>query len=1718
MGRKTVGLMEPGKIRFLLLLLCIISMSTAWAQEAGNCGDGIDNDGDGLIDCYDGDCSGSVDCDGFYFGGSSGTCQSTPAPGEPFTLVKVWDTDATMYPMDSRQTALVGDIDSDGDTEVVGIDDSGRIYAFSGVDGSLVMQITTPSQDVQTNATAFADVDGDGFSEFFIVIQNGGSPKLVRYDPDGAATLSTATWTSTADVGHGGSNDDRYTPEIADFDEDGVPEVYLGDQIFNSTTGARIVSGSGSRGEHTAGEPFSVAADVLPDAACANCTGLELVAGNEVYSVDIGTGTFTLEVSAPVTLNDGVTSIVDWDLDGDLDAIVNEGRYVYAWDIQTSAQLGTTFDIRSASVANTTANGGHANIADFDSDGRPEIGLAGRHVYVVIDDFSSGMGELWSTATVDNSQRTGSTVYDFHADGFFEVIYRDEQTLYVYNGLDGSVMASIACGAGTRMEYPVVADANDDGQSEIICPCQDGNGPGNSGNNYISMFRSTDYPWVAARSVWNQHNYFEVSINDDLTVPIELQDHSLVPGSNNFLAQSTYRLSNGSAALAAPDATVTITAPIDKTNCGPAPYEIDATVDISNSGDWPLPASTPISFYNGDPYAGGATLMLVDELGSQLDAGNMTSVTYTLPEQHQDFDLYVLINHNGLALPPAAPDYVESHVGECDFSNNLFGPLTITDCQSPPIGVDASVILNENSSNGTSVHTVAASDPDVGATRTFSITGGNTGTTFDIDMSSGEITVNDNTLLDFSIPVFTLTVTVEDNDGLTDDATITITIDDESVYTVNAAQNEDSYSNGDQLASVTDGNGAIASAVIASGSLPGWMSLNATTGEITVNDATQVADGTYAVDITTTDAVGGTTTQTVSIVIDPDTEAVYTVNAAQNEDSYSNGDQLASVADADGAITSAVIASGSLPSWMSLNATTGEITVNDATQVTDGTYAVDITTTDADGGVTTQTVSIVIDPDTEAVYTVNAAQNEDSYSNGDQLASVADADGAITNAVIASGSLPSWMSLNATTGEITVNDATQVADGTYAVDITTTDADGGVTTQTVSIVINADTEAVYTVNAAQNEDSYSNGDQLASVADADGAITSAVIASGSLPGWMSLNATTGEITVNDATQVADGTYTVDITTTDVDGGVTTQTVSIVIDPDTEAVYTVNAAQNEDSYSNGDQLASVADTDGAITSAVIAGGTLPAWMSLNAATGEITVNDATQVANGTYTVDITTTDVDGGSTTQTVSIVINPDTEAVYTVNAAQNEDGYSNGDQLASVADADGAITSAVIASGSLPTWMSLNATTGEITVNDATQVADGTYAVDITTTDADGGVTTQTVSIVINADTEAIYTVNASQNEDSYSNGDQLASVADTDGAITSAVIASGSLPTWMSLNATTGEITVNDATQVADGTYAVDITTTDADGGVTTQTVSIVIDPDTEAVYTVNAAQNEDSYSNGDQLASVADADGAITSAVIASGSLPSWMSLNATTGEITVNNATQVADGTYAVDITTTDADGGVTTQTVSIVINADTEAVYTVNAAQNEDSYSNGDQLASVADVDGAITSAVIASGSLPSWMSLNATTGEITVNDATQVADGTYIVDITTTDADGGVTTQTVSIVINADTEAVYTVNAAQNEDSYSNSDQLASVADVDGAITSAVIASGSLPSWMSLNATTGEITVNDATQVADGTYAVDITTTDADGGVTTQTVSIVIDPDTEAVYTVNAAQ
>lgn len=101
--------------------------------------------------------------------------------------------------------------------------------------------------------------------------------------------------------------------------------------------------------------------------------------------------------------------------------------------------------------------------------------------------------------------------------------------------------------------------------------------------------------------------------------------------------------------------------------------------------------------------------------------------------------------------------------------------ISVASVNDAPTVTNATLTVPENSAVNTVVGTVVATDPDVSETKSFAITGGNTGGTFAINATTGQITVANNTLLDFETQsTFNLTVTVTDSANATGTANITI--------------------------------------------------------------------------------------------------------------------------------------------------------------------------------------------------------------------------------------------------------------------------------------------------------------------------------------------------------------------------------------------------------------------------------------------------------------------------------------------------------------------------------------------------------------------------------------------------------------------------------------------------------------------------------------------------------------------------------------------------------------------------------------------------------------------------------------------------------------------------------------------------------------------------------------------------------------------------------
>ncbi len=299
-------------------------------------------------------------------------------------------------------------------------------------------------------------------------------------------------------------------------------------------------------------------------------------------SVDIVSGTLALNadggVLADSALASSFTAVADLDLDGKPEIIgINSSTHVmHVWQfdlgspnhakvIRNDIDINGTLDAtRCPSGSNgRTRGGGPPTAGDFNHDGYPDIALAGGVGYAVIDGkklmntaIPSTDLFLWTRETQDcSSAVTGSSLFDFDGDGRTEAVYADELQLHVYDSATGVDRFTTCNTSGTLIEYPLVADVDNDGQADlvVVANAYAFSCPGGAGVSGVRVFSSMSNDWVVTRRIWNQHAYSVTNIEEDGLVPKVAKANWREPGLNNFRQQK-----QPGQEFAAPDAVVDV--------------------------------------------------------------------------------------------------------------------------------------------------------------------------------------------------------------------------------------------------------------------------------------------------------------------------------------------------------------------------------------------------------------------------------------------------------------------------------------------------------------------------------------------------------------------------------------------------------------------------------------------------------------------------------------------------------------------------------------------------------------------------------------------------------------------------------------------------------------------------------------------------------------------------------------------------------------------------------------------------------------------------------------------------------------------------------------------------------------------------------------------------------------------------------------------------------
>jgi hypothetical protein len=647
---------------------CVLGACLPACDSAVRCGEALDvccNSGDVCLqpECVTpgADCLDSYDCpDGEFCEPTLNQCLPNQDPvaceivptfkNVELTLEWSWETDAT------HTMPLIGDVDGGGDTEVIvqtrdtATDYEGDIVILDGATGDEKVRTGDDEANNQFRSymrptPALGDVDGNGLADIIYAGLPTGTPGVFNYsllhaiDGQGQhiwqshATNNDPHWlyVRNASILAANFDDDEETEfavGIGLVDHDGLVVSDAFDNEYSHNSG-----GFGGQQSYVNGGSMGTAADLDGDG------DLEIVTGREAFDftwVNPGVGFPDVDVTQlwSAAGDDGYPAVADLDGNGTPEIILVAEGTVRILESATGA-LWCGRDVTGAACegndaartqpipladdgVNIVGRGGAPTVADFDGDGRPEVGVAGASAYAVYDfnrededvvqpngAMPPGPGDMyvrWFAVTRDYSSNvTGSSVFDFQGDGIAEVLYQDECYAWVYDGATGSVLVQVENSSPTIHEYPVVADVDGDGNSEFVVIAAATNMdncsmiPGYVPRQGVFVYGDANDSWVRTRAVWPQHTYHITNSTSAAIPPLVEETNWLQPGLNNFRQNA-----QGEGIFNGPDLSIDVAVGLQ--NCLEEEFEIYVTV--RNEGSIGIPAGVPVSLWEGTDDSG----------------------------------------------------------------------------------------------------------------------------------------------------------------------------------------------------------------------------------------------------------------------------------------------------------------------------------------------------------------------------------------------------------------------------------------------------------------------------------------------------------------------------------------------------------------------------------------------------------------------------------------------------------------------------------------------------------------------------------------------------------------------------------------------------------------------------------------------------------------------------------------------------------------------------------------------------------------------------------------------------------------------------------------------------------------------------------------------------------------------------------------------------------
>jgi hypothetical protein len=614
---------------------------------------------------------------------------------------------------------------------------------------------------------------------------------------------------------------------------------------------------------------------------------------------------------------------------------------------------------------------------------------------------------------------------------------------------------------------------------------------------------------------------------------------------------------------------------------------------------------------------------------------------------------------------------------------------------------------------------------------------------------------------------------------------------------------------------VATGFGTLAYSVSV-GTLPAGLSLNGSTGAITGTPTGPNGTSNFTIKVSDASNPVQSATQALSIAVNlPPAPAITTTSLPAVVEGAAYNQTIA-VTGGLAPLTYSVSA-GSLPTGLSLNSSTGAITGTPTGPNATANFTIKVTDKSNPVQSATKAISITVSLPPAPTITTTSLPSVVEFVNYNQTV-VATGFGTLTYS-LSVGALPSGLSLNSSTGAITGTPTGPNATTNFTLKVTDSSNPVQSATQALSIAVSLPPAPAITTTTLPNATIGAAYNQTIGLTGGHAPFVWSISA-GTLPTGLSLNNATGAITGNPSlTGVFNFTAKVVDSSNPTQSSTQSLSIAVVNGPLTVVAATLPTGAVNDVYpiTNLGASGGLPPYTWSITV-----GTLPAGLVLNTSTGAITGTPTGPSATANFTAQVK--DSTNATATSNFSIVVNPALAVSST-----SLPGGTVGTPYTTNLSATGGVTpySWTISAGTLPGGLTLSGST----ISGTPGVA-GTYNFTVKATDASGGNATAAVSIVVApAPPLAVSTMSSSLPAGTLNASYPTSNLSATGGVQPYAwSITVGSLPTGLSLNASTGAIS---GTPTVSGTFNFTAQVKDSVNSTATAALSITVNVNPCAGY---------------------------------------------------------------------------------------------------------------------------------------------------------------------------------------------------------------------------------------------------------------------------------------------